>query len=128
MTPVEALIDRPAGTPVAVHVYGAVPPDAVSVRLVAVPTVPVRLPGLVAVAVVPPPVRMACESSHWPAPPLVSLDQVPCSVYEPLPMATFAAPPCVPGLRHAHLSAFSAPEVSVQPPAGFWSVMVSEYS
>src|SRR5882757_11275586 len=43
-------------------------------------------------------------------------------------MATFAAPPWVPGLSHAHLSAFSAPLVSVQPPAGFWSVMVSEYS
>src|SRR5207302_3392879 len=29
---------------------------------------------------------------------------------------------------HAHLSAFSEPWMSVQPPAGNWSVMVSAYS
>ena len=46
MTPVEALIDRPVGRPVAENVYGGVPPLADSVRLTAVPTVPVWLPGL----------------------------------------------------------------------------------
>src|SRR3954468_20187850 len=35
----EELIDRPAGRPVAVQVYGAVPLDAESWRLTAVPTV-----------------------------------------------------------------------------------------
>ncbi len=59
MTPVDALIERPAGRPVAEKVYGVVPPDAVSVRLVAVPTVPVRLPGLVNDNVVPPPLQVA---------------------------------------------------------------------
>ncbi len=44
MTPDE-LIDSPGGSPVAENVYGGVPPLADSVRLVAVPTVPVRLPG-----------------------------------------------------------------------------------
>src|SRR5215467_9858305 len=37
-------------------------------------------------------------------------------------------PPLVPGVIQAHLSAFSCPEESVHPPAGFWSVMVSAYS
>src|SRR4051794_27865847 len=36
----------PAGRPVAAHVYGAVPPEAVTVSDAAVPTVRVRLPGL----------------------------------------------------------------------------------
>src|SRR5262249_52979390 len=53
ITPEEALIDRPVGRPVAEKVYGGVPPDAVSERLVAVPTVPVRLPGLVRVSAPP---------------------------------------------------------------------------
>src|SRR5207302_1503953 len=34
----------------------------------------------------------------------------------------------VPGVIQAHLSPFSAPLESVQPPGGFWSVMVSAYS
>src|SRR6266566_8429894 len=55
MTPDEALMDRPGGRPVADHEYGGEPPDADSVRLVAVPTVPVWLPGLATVTVVPPP-------------------------------------------------------------------------
>src|SRR5438034_11838996 len=33
-----------------------------------------------------------------------------------------------PEVSHAHLSAFSSPLASTQPPAGFWSVMVSAYS
>ena len=51
----EELIDRPAGSPLAVKV--SVWPDAESVapicRLTAVPTVPVWLPGLVTVTVLP---------------------------------------------------------------------------
>src|SRR5260221_1062250 len=43
-------------------------------------------------------------------------------------MGTLPAPPTTP-LSHAHSSAFSWPVLwLVQPPAGFWSVMVSEYS
>ena len=45
--PVEALIDKPGGSPEADHVYGGVPPLADICRLVAVPTVAVLLPGLV---------------------------------------------------------------------------------
>ena len=39
IVPVEALIDSPAGRPVADHVYGGVPPEALLARLTAVPTV-----------------------------------------------------------------------------------------
>src|ERR1700759_5662904 len=50
----------PGGRPVAVQVYGAVPPDALSVNgLIAVPTVPVLLPGLVTVT---PPVAVQVGS------------------------------------------------------------------
>ena len=52
---VDELMDSPVGRPVADHVYGGVPPLADSVRLVAVPTVPVWLPGLVTLSAVPPP-------------------------------------------------------------------------
>ena len=53
--PVDEPIDTPAGRPVADQVYGAVPPDADSVNeVIAVPTVPDLLPGLVTVT---PPVR-----------------------------------------------------------------------
>src|SRR4051812_40176222 len=79
MTPLDALSDRPAGSPVAVQVYGAVPPEALSVNDTAVPTVPDWLPGLVTDNAPVPPVTMACEISHRPAPELLSLDQVPCS-------------------------------------------------
>ena len=51
IVPVEALIDRPAGSPVADQVYGEVPPEALLVRLTAVPTVLDWLPGLVTVTV-----------------------------------------------------------------------------
>jgi hypothetical protein len=54
MTPVDALIDRPAGSPEAVKVYGVVPPDADSVRLVAVPTVEFFVPGLARASAVGP--------------------------------------------------------------------------
>ena len=49
IVPVEELIDSPAGRPVADQVYGGVPPLAETVRLTAVPTVPVWLPGLLTV-------------------------------------------------------------------------------
>ena len=114
MTPVDELIDRPAGRPVADHVYGGVPPDALMVRLVAVPTVPVWLPGLVTVGLPPPPPpKMVCEISHSPVPPLESFDQVLCIANEPVLNATFADAALRRGLIHAHLSAFSSPEVSV---------------
>jgi hypothetical protein len=45
--PVEALIVRPAGRPVADHEYGVVPPVAASCSVSAVPTVLVWAPGLV---------------------------------------------------------------------------------
>src|SRR5436190_5644025 len=44
MTPVEELIDRPAGRPVADQVYGAVPPEADSVRFTEPPVVVDWLP------------------------------------------------------------------------------------
>ena len=47
IAPVEELIDRPAGSPVADQVIGATPPLEVSFTLLAVPTVPVWVPGLV---------------------------------------------------------------------------------
>jgi hypothetical protein len=48
--PVEAPIVTPGGSPVADHAYGVVPPLALTVNeLIAVPTVPVLLPGLVTV-------------------------------------------------------------------------------
>src|SRR5262245_43304893 len=53
MTPVEALMVLPGGSPVAENVYGGVPPLAVRVRLAATPTVPVWLPGLVRVKAPP---------------------------------------------------------------------------
>ena len=37
MDPVEVLIDKPAGRPVADHVYGVVPPIAVLLRLTVLP-------------------------------------------------------------------------------------------
>jgi len=52
----ELEIVTPAGRPVADQVYGAVPPDALSVNeLIGVPTVPLLLPGLVTVTVPVPP-------------------------------------------------------------------------
>src|SRR5207248_2358134 len=54
MTPLDALTARPGGSPVAEKVYGGVPPDADRDRLVAVPTVPVWLPGFASASAVPP--------------------------------------------------------------------------
>lgn len=70
------------------------------------------------------PPTIECEIAHAP----LSFDHVPCIANEPLANATFCAPPVPPVPTHAHLSAFSAPDESVQPPAGFWSVIVSAYS
>ena len=51
MTPVEVLIDSPAGSPVAAHVYGAMPPVAARVTdVAATPVAEALFPGLVAVA------------------------------------------------------------------------------
>jgi hypothetical protein len=46
----------------------------------------------------------------------------------PCPVVRLNEPPAVPGVIQAHLSPFSAPPESVQPPGGFWSVEVSAYS
>ena len=73
--PVEALIDRPVGRPVAVQVYGAVPPLADICRLFAVPTVPVCEPGLVTVTTG----GAAADDGWLIAQLLVSLDQLACS-------------------------------------------------
>src|SRR5690606_4984193 len=47
MVPVDELIDRPAGRPVAEKVYGVLPPVAPVDTFTAVPTVLVWLPGFV---------------------------------------------------------------------------------
>ena len=60
-------------------------------------------------------------------PLLKSLLHVDCIAKVPVPKLTFAEAPW-PDWIHAHLSAFSSPWLSVQPPGGFWSVTVSEYS
>src|SRR5256885_2864219 len=62
-----------------------------------------------------------------PLPPLASLAHVDCIAKAPVVNGTLADAPG-PELRHAHLSAFSSPAPSTQPPAGFWSVIVSAYS
>src|SRR5215469_1075904 len=129
--PVAELIDSPAGSPVAVKLR--VCPEAESVawicRLAAVPTVPVWLPGLVTVTVLPPGlVTMAWLASQVPAPPLPSFAQVVCIANVPWPVLRSKEPPAVPGVIQAHLSPFSSPLESVQPPGGFWSVIVSAYS
>ena len=51
IVPVEALIDRPAGRPVADQEYGEVPPEADSGRFTAVPVTVDWLPGLDTVTV-----------------------------------------------------------------------------
>src|SRR5437588_727690 len=50
ITPVLALIDRPAGRPAAEYVYGAVPPLAVSDAVYETPTTPVGSGALVIVS------------------------------------------------------------------------------
>src|SRR5215510_5776346 len=71
---------------------------------------------------------MGWLASHAPAPAAPSLAQVVCMAKVPVATVRSNDPPLVPGVIHAHLSAFSSPLASVQPPAGFWSVMVSAYS
>ncbi len=95
------------------------------------PTVVLWLPGLVTVTVlpVPPPPTIGCEMAQA----LVSLDQLACSAKVPVPKVTFAAPPAVPGEIQAHSSEFSWPSYElpvwlVQPPAGFWSDIISCHS
>src|SRR5437764_7615427 len=58
---------------------------------------------------------------------LLSLPHVDCTANEPVLNVMFCDLP-VPEEIHAHLSAFSWPWMSVQPPAGNWSVIVSAYS
>jgi hypothetical protein len=83
------------------------------------------LPGLVTVTVLPPPPppTIACDIRQS----LTSLDHVVCIANEPVENATLADA-SAPEVSHAHLSPFSSPLLSVQPPAGFWSVIVSAYS
>src|SRR6266566_6709446 len=71
---------------------------------------------------------IGCEASQPPRPPLASLAQVVCIAKVPVARDRLNTPPAVPGVIQAHLSPFSAPLESVQPPGGFWSVMVSAYS
>src|SRR5438067_2434084 len=117
-------MDSPVGSPDALNVSVA-PPESLAwiCRLVAVPTVPVRLPGLVTMTVLPPPPTIGWEI--WQL--FVSLDHVDCMAKLPVVNDTFAEAPW-PEEIQAHLSAFSSPTLSVQPPGGFWSLMVSEYS
>jgi hypothetical protein len=76
--PLDALIDKPAGRPVADHV-SARPPESLPdiCRLFAVPTVPVWLPGFVTVTVLPPVpwVTIGCEIAQL----FVSFDHDACS-------------------------------------------------
>src|SRR5437764_10252747 len=58
---------------------------------------------------------------------LLSLPHVDCTANEPVASVMFCDLP-VPEEIQAHLSAFSEPWMSVQPPAGNWSVIVSAYS
>src|ERR1039457_1833410 len=76
----------------------------------------------------PPLVTMGWVNSQAPLPPAASFAQVLCIAKVPVARDRSATPPLVPGAIQAHLSAFSLPLASVQPPAGFWSVMVSAYS
>src|ERR1700733_13405438 len=82
--PVEELIDRPAGRPVALKV--SVWPEAESVavicRLAAVPTVPVWLPGLVTVTVLPVAELIVQVKVADPVAPVVSF-AVTVTLFEP---------------------------------------------
>src|SRR5947207_14418978 len=71
----------------------------------------------------PPPPTIGCDI--WQ--PLPSLDHVDCMANDPVVNGTATIAPG-PELSQAHLSAFSSPPASFQPPDGFWSVMVSAYS
>ena len=67
---------------------------------------------------------------HPPLPLLALLAQTDCMANAPELSCSTAAEPAVAGFGgiQAHLSAVSSPLWSVQPPAGFWSVIVSAYS
>src|SRR2546430_4014685 len=125
--PVPELMARPGGRPVADHANVPFPPDACNPSWVWVPTVPVWLPGLVTVTPPVPPPMIGWLISQPPVPLLKSLDHIDCIAKLPVEKATFAEAPW-PDVIHAHLSPFSKPVVSVQPPGGVWSVIVSEYS
>src|SRR5258708_39812973 len=70
---------------------------------------------------------MAWDTSQPPLPPPKSFAQVVCTANDPVVMEMFCERP-VPDEIQAHLSPFSAPLESVQPPAGYVSVIVSAYS
>src|SRR3954462_6612751 len=122
MRPDDALIDSPAGNPVALE--GSAAPaesEAEICRLVAVPTVPVREPGLVTVTVLPP---VPPPTIAWVMAQLfVSFDHDACSANVPGADVIWAAPPVEPAAIQAHSSEFSWPLYElpvwfVQPPAG----------
>src|SRR5450755_1973218 len=60
-------------------------------------------------------------ASHAPAPPEPSLAQVVCMAKVPVDTDRSNEPPLMPGVIQAHLSPFSEPLESVQPPGGFWA-------
>ena len=67
---------------------------------------------------------------HPPWPLLALLAQTDCMANAPELSCSTAAEPAVAGFGgiQAHLSAVSFSPRSTQPPAGFWSVIVSAYS
>src|SRR4029077_6628018 len=129
ISPVDELIDRPLGRPVAEYLSVWPEPESVAwiCRLTEVLRLVLWLPGLVTVTVLPPPpplVTMAWVKSQLP---LASLAQVDCMAKVPVVRVRLAAGAPGPWLQ-AHRSPFSSPDGLVQPPAGFWSVTVSAYS
>src|SRR5262249_17235045 len=64
---------------------------------------------------------------HPPLPLLALLAHTPCIANFPVGRVSRAIRPG-PACSQAHLSAVSSPPRSTQPPAGFWSVIVSAYS
>src|ERR1019366_6750572 len=95
-------------------------------RLTCDPTMDDLLPGFVTVIVLPL-LTIGWDTSQPPAPLLKSFAQVDWTAKEPVVSEMFWAAPW-PDWIHAHLSPFSLPLLSVQPPAGNWSVTVSAYS
>lgn len=86
------LIASPVGSPVAVQVYGAVPPLADNCRLAAVPTLPVCEPGLVTAGLpgggVVPPAAKAATPFGVPRPvgPSQPVPALHCWLAEQLPL------------------------------------------
>src|SRR5947207_14692815 len=124
----------PDGRPATVNATDSVKPFAAVVVTAAVSVA--ALPPVIAAAFgstamvkssLPPPPTIGCVIRQPPLPPPTSLDHEDCTANEPVANGTFAIAPG-PERSHAHLSAFSSPPASVQPPAGFWSVIVSAYS